>query len=176
MPGCGCIAFQPTNDALTARTSRNFAAILLNQMCSRRTDTLENRDMRLLLVEDEPEMAAALSVALGRYDMILDHAPSLDHAIAAMANQVHDAVILDRQLRDGDGLTLIPRVRALKSGIPVIVLTARGAVDERVKGLDMGADDYLAKPFAVEELLARLRALIRHAPDIAPTRSSMRAA
>ncbi|KRD60447.1 MULTISPECIES: response regulator transcription factor [Sinorhizobium/Ensifer group] len=124
--------------------------------------------MRLLLVEDELEMAAALSAALGRYDMILDHAPTLDHALAALANHVHDGIILDRQLPDGDGLSLIPRVRALKSGIPVIVLTARGAVDERVRGLDMGADDYLAKPFAVEELLARIRALMRRSPDIAP--------
>ncbi|MGN7801978.1 response regulator transcription factor [Ensifer sp. 22521] len=124
--------------------------------------------MRLLLVEDELEMAAALSAALGRYDMILDHAPTLDHALAALANHVHDGIILDRQLPDGDGLSLIPRVRALKSGVPVIVLTARGAVDERVRGLDMGADDYLAKPFAVEELLARIRALMRRSPDIAP--------
>ncbi|MEI3850993.1 MULTISPECIES: response regulator transcription factor [unclassified Ensifer] len=124
--------------------------------------------MRLLLVEDELEMAAALSAALGRYDMILDHAPTLDHALAALANHVHDGIILDRQLPDGDGLSLIPRVRALKSGIPVIVLTARGTVDERVRGLDMGADDYLAKPFAVEELLARIRALMRRSPDIAP--------
>lgn len=124
--------------------------------------------MRLLLVEDELEMAAALSAALGRYDMILDHAPTLDHALAALANHVHDGIILDRQLPDGDGLSLIARVRALKSGIPVIVLTARGAVDERVRGLDMGADDYLAKPFAVEELLARIRALMRRSPDIAP--------
>lgn len=124
--------------------------------------------MRLLLVEHELEMAAALSAALGRYDMILDHAPTLDHALAALANHVHDGIILDRQLPDGDGLSLIPRVRALKSGIPVIVLTARGAVDERVRGLDMGADDYLAKPFAVEELLARIRALMRRSPDIAP--------
>lgn len=124
--------------------------------------------MRLLLVEDELEMAAALSAALGRYDMILDHAPTLDHALAALANHVHDGIILDRQLPDGDGLSLIQRVRALKSGIPVIVLTARGAVDERVRGLDMGADDYLAKPFAVEELLARIRALMRRSPDIAP--------
>ncbi|WP_336168364.1 response regulator transcription factor [Ensifer sp. MJa1] len=82
--------------------------------------------MRLLLVEDELEMAAALRAAPGRYDMILDHAPSLDHALAALANHVHDGIILDRQLPDGDGLSLIPRVRALKSGIPVIVLTARG--------------------------------------------------
>ncbi|MBZ7924456.1 response regulator transcription factor [Ensifer adhaerens] len=124
--------------------------------------------MRLLLVEDELEMATALSAALARYDMILDHAPTLDHALAALANHVHDGIILDRQLPDGDGLSLIPRVRALKSGIPVIVLTARGAVDERVRGLDMGADDYLAKPFAVEELLARIRALMRRSPDIAP--------
>lgn len=124
--------------------------------------------MRLVLVEDELEMATALSAALGRYDMILDHAPTLDHALAALANHVHDGIILDRQLPDGDGLSLIPRVRALKSGIPVIVLTARGAVDERVRGLDMGADDYLAKPFAVEELLARIRALMRRSPDITP--------
>ncbi|ANK76124.1 response regulator transcription factor [Ensifer adhaerens] len=124
--------------------------------------------MRLLLVEDELEMAAALSAALSRYDMILDHAPSIDHAMAALASQVHDGIILDRQLPDGDGLSLIPRVRALRSGIPVIVLTARSAIDERVRGLDMGADDYLAKPFAVEELLARIRALMRRSPDIAP--------
>ena len=124
--------------------------------------------MRLLLVEDELEMATALGAALGRYDMILDHAPTLDHALTALTSRVHDGIILDRQLPDGDGLSLIPRVRALKSGIPVIVLTARGAVDERVRGLDMGADDYLAKPFAVEELLARIRALMRRSPDIAP--------
>ena len=130
--------------------------------------------MRLLLVEDELEMAAALSAALSRYDMILDHAPSIDHAMAALASQVHDGIILDRQLPDGDGLSLIPRVRALRSGIPVIVLTARSAIDERVRGLDMGADDYLAKPFAMEELLARARAALRRVQPDEPVQPTLR--
>ena len=92
--------------------------------------------MRLLLVEDEPEMAAALGVALGRYDMILDHAPSLDHAIAAMANQVHDAITPHPQSPDGNALNAHSPFCVLNWDIPEIVLTARGAVDERIKGLE----------------------------------------
>ncbi|MFG3756634.1 response regulator transcription factor, partial [Klebsiella pneumoniae] len=86
-----------------------------------------------------------------------------------MADPVHDAIILDRQLPDGDGLSLLPHLRANQSGVPVIVLTARGDVTDRVMGLDAGADDYLAKPFALEELLARLRAVLRRPPAMAPT-------
>ena len=117
--------------------------------------------MRILLVEDEPEMAAALCAALTRYDMVTDHVLTLAEARAAVAAGVHAAVLLDRQLPDGDGLSLIPTLRAKGIAIPVIVLTARGALSEKVDGLDTGADDYLAKPFAVEELLARLRAVLR---------------
>ena len=117
--------------------------------------------MRILLVEDEPEMAAALCAALTRYDMVTDHVPTLAAARAAVATGLHSAVLLDRQLPDGDGLSLIPTLRAKGIAVPVIVLTARGALSEKVNGLDTGADDYLAKPFAVEELLARLRAVLR---------------
>ncbi len=117
--------------------------------------------MRILLVEDEMEMAAALTSVLKRYDMVVDHAQNLADAEEAIAADVHAAVLLDRQLPDGDGLGLIPKLRARAEGVPVIVLTARGDLADRVAGLDGGADDYLAKPFAVEELLARLRAVLR---------------
>jgi DNA-binding response OmpR family regulator len=125
-------------------------------MAGRRTGLV-----RILLVEDEPEMAAALRAALDRYDMVIDHVLTLGEARAALAARVHAAVLLDRQLPDGDGLSLIPTLRAKGLAVPVIVLTARGEVPDRIAGLDSGADDYLAKPFAVEELLARLRAVLR---------------
>jgi DNA-binding response OmpR family regulator len=123
--------------------------------------------MRILLVEDEPEMAAALCSALKNYGMIADHVSSLADARGAILGSVHDAVLLDRGLPDGDGLALIPDIRSRKKGLPVIVLTARGELADRVNGLDKGADDYLAKPFAIEELLARLRAVMRRPADIA---------
>jgi DNA-binding response OmpR family regulator len=117
--------------------------------------------MRILLVEDQPDMVAALRVALTRHDMIVDQAPNLSEAEAILADGNYNAVVLDRQLPDGDGLSLIPKLRAKGNIVPVLVLTARGELSERVAGLDNGADDYLAKPFAFEELLARLRALLR---------------
>jgi DNA-binding response OmpR family regulator len=117
--------------------------------------------MRVLLVEDEPEMVSALRVALKRHDMVVDHAPNLSEAEVIVADGNYDAVVLDRQLPDGDGLSLIPKLRAGGNIVPVLVLTARGELADRVAGLDNGADDYLAKPFAFEELLARLRALLR---------------
>jgi len=123
--------------------------------------------MRLLLVEDEAEMASALSAALLKYDMVIDHAPTLAFAEEAIANRVHDAFLLDRNLPDGDGIDLIPLIRQEVAGAPVIVLTARGSLVDRITGLDQGADDYLPKPFAVEELLARLRAVMRRPSQIA---------
>jgi len=124
--------------------------------------------MRILLVEDEAEMAGALASALKRYDMIVDHVPTLAEAEEAISADVHAAVLLDRQLPDGDGLDLIPKLRARADGVPIIVLTARGELADRVAGLDSGADDYLAKPFAVEELLARLRAVLRRPAGVQP--------
>ena len=124
--------------------------------------------MRILLVEDEAEMAGALASALKRYDMIVDHVPTLAEAEEAISADVHAAVLLDRQLPDGDGIALIPKLRARADGVPIIVLTARGELADRVAGLDSGADDYLAKPFAVEELLARLRAVLRRPAGLQP--------
>jgi DNA-binding response OmpR family regulator len=124
--------------------------------------------MRILLVEDEAEMAAALSSALKRYDMVVDHVPTLGEAEEAISAAVHGAVLLDRRLPDGDGLTLIPKLRARASGVPIIMLTARGELADRIAGLDGGADDYLTKPFAIEELLARLRAVLRRPADLQP--------
>jgi DNA-binding response OmpR family regulator len=117
--------------------------------------------MRILLVEDEPEMASALRAALKRHDMVVDHAASLLEARDFVTVDAYDAILLDRQLPDGDGLTLVSKLRADKNTTPVLMLTARGDTADKVDGLDMGADDYLAKPFAFEELMARLRALLR---------------
>lgn len=122
--------------------------------------------MRVLLVEDEPEMASALRDALKAHSILLDHAGSLDEAEAMAASSAFDVLILDRQLPDGDGLTLVPKLRTRKNAVPVLVLTARDDISDRVEGLDYGADDYLTKPFAIEELLARLRALMRRPADL----------
>ncbi|WP_209890582.1 response regulator transcription factor [Rhizobium leguminosarum] len=117
--------------------------------------------MRVLLVEDEPEMASALRDALAGSGMVLDHATSLADAEVITAPGLHDVLILDRQLSDGEGLSLIPKLRAKGNLVPVLVLTARAELTDRVEGLEQGADDYLTKPFALEELVARLRALMR---------------
>jgi DNA-binding response OmpR family regulator len=122
--------------------------------------------MRVLLVEDQPEMVAALRAALARHDMLVDHAHDLSEAEAIAATGSYDAIVLDRQLPDGDGLSLIPKLRARGNAVPVLVLTARGELADRVAGLDSGADDYLGKPFAFEELLARLRALSRRPANV----------
>jgi DNA-binding response OmpR family regulator len=122
--------------------------------------------MRILLVEDEKDMAAALTAALSRHDIVVDHAPTLEIAEEACRSGVHDAVLLDRKLPDGDGLSLIPVLRREQAGLPVIVLSALGSPDHRVAGLDHGADDYLAKPFSTDELLARLRAVMRRPAQI----------
>lgn len=129
---------------------------------------LSDTGMRILLVEDEAEMATALRVALGQRDMVVDHVATLAEGEEAIASKVHDAVLLDRNLPDGDGLALLGKLRAGRHSAPVIVLTARGELGDRIEGLDYGADDYLAKPFAVDELLARLRAVLRRPLDRAP--------
>lgn len=117
--------------------------------------------MRVLLVEDEIEMASALRDVLASQAILMDHAENLASAESMAECYPYDAVILDRQLPDGEGLTLLPKLRARDNKVPVLVLTARSDLPERVSGLNCGADDYLGKPFAVEELLARLHALAR---------------
>ncbi|MDQ0472042.1 response regulator transcription factor [Labrys wisconsinensis] len=124
--------------------------------------------MRLLLVEDEPEMAMALQSALRRHDIVADHAEGLATASEMIEAGTYDVIVLDRGLPDGDGLSFIPTLRRRDIKIPVLVLTARGRLAERVAGLDGGADDYLAKPFAFAELLARLRAVMRRPEQLRP--------
>ena len=117
--------------------------------------------MRILYVEDEPELAAAVQQNLQREGFAADCFATLDDAEAALQAADYDVVLLDLALPDGDGLRLVQRLRAARDSTPVIVVTARDGVDDRVRGLNSGADDYLIKPFAQEELVARLRAILR---------------
>ncbi|GAB3050077.1 response regulator transcription factor [Stenotrophomonas tumulicola] len=117
--------------------------------------------MHILLVEDEAELATTLRNALQRERYVVDVANSLALARESAQCGLHDLVLLDRTLPDGDGLTLIPVLRSRNPGVPVIVLSALDQLPDRIEGLDEGADDYLAKPFALEELFARIRAVRR---------------
>lgn len=122
--------------------------------------------MRLLLVEDELEFARPLRAVLEKEGIVVDHAATLELAREAAEMGAFDLALLDRTLPDGDGLTLVPLLRARSPGLPIIVLSARGEVADRVAGLDDGADDYLTKPFALAELLARIRAVRRRPGEI----------
>ncbi|MCG6120438.1 MAG: response regulator transcription factor [Blastomonas sp.] len=122
--------------------------------------------MRILLVEDELQLAEALCDALRRERFNVDHTDSLATALEAAALAPFDLVLLDRTLPDGDGLSLIKELRAHNPGVAVIVLSARGEVADRVLGLDHGADDYLIKPFSLDEMLARIRAIRRRPSDL----------
>ncbi|MGV6876050.1 response regulator [Pseudochelatococcus sp. B33] len=123
--------------------------------------------MRILLVEDETEFAKALRGALERDRFVVDWVTSLSLASEASRSGVHELVLLDRTLPDGDGLSLIPQLRIDTPGVPIIVLSARGELTDRVAGLDDGADDYLVKPFDLEEMLARIRAVQRRPNELA---------
>jgi len=122
--------------------------------------------MRLLLVEDEKELASALSAALSKQGIVTDHTMRLDDAMELTRQNTYDAILLDRRLPDGEGLTFIPQLRRAGVDTPIIVLTARNEPMERIEGLDGGADDYLGKPFLVEELMARLRAVLRRPTNL----------
>ena len=118
-------------------------------------------DARLLIVEDEAELRKSLRVGLGEEGFAVTGAESAERAEELLAAQTFDAIVLDLRLPGKDGIELVRELRAAGNGTPVLALTARGALEDRVIGLDSGADDYLTKPFAFAELLARLRALIR---------------
>jgi DNA-binding response OmpR family regulator len=117
--------------------------------------------MRLLVVEDEARIVEVLRAALSRAGFAVDAVETVAEARAALPLVAYDAVILDLGLPDGDGLVLLAELRRDGGRVPVLVLTARDAVEARVTGLDAGADDYLVKPFAMAELIARTKALLR---------------
>jgi len=121
--------------------------------------------MRVLVVEDEPEVRDLLSRVIRGVSWAVDTEPDGTSALARLVAGQYDLAVLDVGLPDIDGFEVCRRLRQRGNRTPVLVLTARNAVDDRVRGLDAGADDYLAKPFDVAELLARLRALARRPAD-----------
>ena len=117
--------------------------------------------MRLLVIEDEDRLSGILKSKLGDIGFAVDIAGSAADASAALELINYDAAILDLGLPDGDGLTVLTVTRQSGKNLPILILTARDAVEDRVAGLNAGADDYLTKPFAMAELIARIKALLR---------------
>jgi len=117
--------------------------------------------MRILVIEDEARITEILQEALSRAGFTVDLARRCAEARDALSLTTYDAAVLDLGLPDGDGRTLLADLQSSRNKPPVLVLTARDAVEDRVSGLDAGADDYLVKPFATTEVIARVRALVR---------------
>jgi DNA-binding response OmpR family regulator len=117
--------------------------------------------MRLLLVEDNERFAVLLKRGLVAAGFVVDVLPTAEDAAAALRASRFDVVVLDLGLPDADGLDVLGAMRRRQDATPVLILTARGSLEDRVVGLQSGADDYLVKPFALEELVARLHALLR---------------
>ncbi|WP_129777512.1 response regulator transcription factor [Peristeroidobacter soli] len=117
--------------------------------------------MRLLLVEDNPQLAELVQEGLTRQGFAIDRCGSLKEAMVARGAASYDLILLDLGLPDGDGMTLVRELRRGNDSTPILILTARGGLNDRLIGLDGGADDYLVKPFEIAELAARCRALLR---------------
>jgi DNA-binding response OmpR family regulator len=117
--------------------------------------------MRILLVEDNRPLSEAISESLVKAGFEVDPVHDGDGALAVLRGQQYDLVVLDLGLPDMDGMDVLGRMRAQKNAVPVLVLTARDALTDKIGGLNKGADDYMVKPFEVDELVARLKALLR---------------
>ena len=126
--------------------------------------------MRLLIVEDDPELASILADGLADHHYEVVVAPDVAAARERAVLGTYDVMILDVLLPGGSGFDLCAQIRSRGIATPILMLTARDAIDDRVRGLEAGADDYLTKPFAFRELLARVRALSRRQPALAPQR------
>jgi DNA-binding response OmpR family regulator len=130
--------------------------------------------MRVLIVEDDPTIADFVVKGLREAGFAVDHAPDGETAVRLATSESFDAAVVDLMLPKMDGLTVIDTLRARGVGTPMLILSARRSVDDRVRGLQAGGDDYLTKPFAFAELLARLHALIRRSTGTTePTRLSL---
>jgi len=129
--------------------------------------------MRVLVIEDDGKIASFVTNGLKQNGFAVDHAPDGERGLALAGTVSYDALVLDLMLPKLDGLAVLRQLRAEKILTPVLILSAKATVDDRVKGLQAGGDDYLTKPFAFSELLARLQALIRRATHTAePTKLS----
>jgi DNA-binding response OmpR family regulator len=117
--------------------------------------------VRLLVVEDEDRLAGLVKAQLGATGFVVDLAATAGDAVAALELTNYDAALLDLGLPDRDGLSVLSAARRMGKTLPILILTARDAVEDRVAGLNAGADDYLTKPFAMAELIARIQALLR---------------
>jgi DNA-binding response OmpR family regulator len=127
--------------------------------------------VRLLVVEDDKELADGLARSLAQSSYVVDICPTAEMALAAAAAFTYDLIVLDLGLPDMDGIDLLKTLRAKGARLPVIVLTARDRLADRIKGLDVGADDYLVKPIDLSELEARIRAQLRRVQNAGPTQS-----
>src|SRR5215813_2570268 len=125
--------------------------------------------MRVLVVEDEKKTASFIRKALQAEGFAVDVCHRGDEALAAAGTSVFDGIVLDIMLPELDGLSVLRQLRELQNRTPVLLLSARGAVNERVEGLNAGADDFLPKPFVIAELVARVRALGRRGSESKPT-------
>lgn len=130
-------------------------------------DSLTGGPVRILMVEDHETLGLAVQEALQRARYLADWCHNLDEAEAAMAGRSYDLILLDLSLPDGDGLEFLRQVRSARVHTPIIVLTARGGLNDRIAGLDDGADDYLVKPFQLSEMVSRVRAVLRRPERLA---------
>lgn len=122
--------------------------------------------MRLLLCEDEKELSNALAKILKHYNYSVDVVYDGEEALEYIENDNYDAIILDIMMPKIDGITVLKNIRQKQNSTPVIMLTAKSSVDDKVEGLDLGANDYLTKPFETKELLARIRSITRTSTDV----------
>jgi DNA-binding response OmpR family regulator len=122
---------------------------------------MEGNPMRILLAEDEQEMSNALTTILKHNNFSVDAVYNGQDAYDYLQSEIYDAVILDIMMPKMDGITVLKKIRAKGIDVPVLLLTAKSEIDDKVEGLDSGANDYLTKPFATKELLARIRVLTR---------------
>jgi two-component system OmpR family response regulator len=135
-----------------------------------------NGEMKILLIEDDKEAAEYLVKALSESGYVVDHAAEGRDGLFMATSGAYDALVVDRMLPGMDGLSIVAALRAAEIRTPTLILSALGAVDDRVKGLRAGGDDYLVKPYAFSELLARLEALLRRGSTAAPTTTKLRVA
>ena len=121
--------------------------------------------MKILLVEDEAEIGELIKDGLEKEEFSVDYCKDGDTGMEHAMSQTYDAIVLDVMLPGKSGLEILKMVRAGHNNVPIIIITARGETEDRIQGLDLGADDYLPKPFFVEELIARLRAIWRRSSE-----------